>query len=108
MYLLAACLMTVAIETAFFALLGYRDRVFLLLCICVNGATNLSLNLLLLLADCLGLTLRWLVYLLEAVVVAAEFLVYGAVRGKSWNLFLLTLAANALSYGVGLLLFGHV
>lgn len=108
MYLFVPCLLTVGIETAFFFLLGYRDRLFVTVCVCANAVTNLSLNLLLLGFARLGLELHWLVYGLEALAVAVEFWIYSALRGRSWKLFGLVLAANALSYGAGLLIFGHV
>lgn len=104
-----ACALTVVIETVFFAVVGYREGRFLLLCVCVNVATNLTLNLLVwLLFFCTSVNLTVVVYPLEAAVVAVEFWIYGAYCGRSWKLFWLTLAANALSYGAGLLLFGHV
>ena len=40
--------------------------------------------------------------------VAAEYSVYALACGRSRRLFLLTLAANVLSYSLGLLIFGHV
>ena len=52
--------------------------------------------------------LHWLVYPLECAVVAAEYAVYAYACGRSKKLFLLTLAANVLSYCLGLALFGHV
>ena len=104
----AACALTILIETAFLTAVGYRERGFVLLCVCANAATNLSLNLLVWLLFYLGVNLTVVVYPLEAAVVAVEFLIYGAYLGFSRKLFLLTLCANALSYGAGLLLFGHV
>ena len=92
-----ACLLTVALETAFFAAVGCRRADFLLLCATVNAVTNLTLNLL------LG---RWgftpaLVLALELGVLAAEYAAYALALGRSKKLFLLTLAANVLSYTVG-------
>jgi hypothetical protein len=102
-----ACGLTVLTETVFLWLCGYRDRLSVLLAICVNAATNLSLNLglaaLRRLADP-----AVLIYALEAAVVAAEYGVYALAFGPSRRLFGLTLAANALSYGLGVLIFGHV
>ena len=108
MTLFVACLLTVAIETLFFAIIGYRDRVFLLLCVLANVATNLSLNLILQLLYTFGLRLSFVVYPLELLAVAAEYMIFAAIRGRSPRLLLFTFAANALSYGIGLLLFGHV
>lgn len=110
MNLFAACALTVAVETLFFVLLHWRDRDFLFLCVCANAATNLALNLLLMLLARLGLRemLPWLIYPLELLVVAAEYAVYTVVRGRGVKLFALVFAANAISYCIGLLLFGHV
>ena len=105
MSIFLACVLTIVLETAFFLLLRYRSKPFLTLCVCANAATNLSLNLLLYLAAVLGFYVPWMVYPLEVLVVAAEYLLYAALLGRGWKLFALTLAANLLSYGVGLLAF---
>ncbi|MEG2008382.1 MAG: hypothetical protein RR055_06110 [Oscillospiraceae bacterium] len=107
MNLYIACILTVFLETAFLALCGLRNRAFLAVCVCANTATNLSLNLLLgAMAGTVNIT--YFVYLSEAAVIAAEYIVYALVEGRSKRLFLLTLAANALSYGAGLIIYGHV
>ena len=62
-----ASLLTVLIEGAFFAILGYRDRVSITVIVCANVVTNLLLNLLLWLAFPCGAG-AW-IYLMEAVVV---------------------------------------
>jgi len=97
-----ACLLTVVIETAFFAAVGYRDRYALTVIVCANVVTNLLLNLFLWLVG--GAVGAW-IYLLEALVVAAEYAVYAVAFRPGWKLFLLTLAANCISYGLGLLIF---
>ena len=96
-----ACALTVLIETPFLALFGYRRREELAVIVCANVVTNLLLNLALMLLP----LPRWSVDPLEAAVVAAEYAVYALAFGRSRRLFLLTLAANCLSYGIGLLLF---
>lgn len=98
-----ACLLTVLIEGAFYALLGYRDRFSLTVIVCANVITNLLLNLLILLV-CSGQPGAW-IYPMEAAVVAAEYAVYAVAFGRSRKLVLLTLAANCLSYGIGIALF---
>lgn len=103
-----ACLLTVIVETAFFLLIGYRSKSFVIICVCVNAATNLSLNLIIWFLYGLNVNLTAAVYPLEAIVVAVEYLIYSALEGFSGKLFLLTLSANLLSYCAGLLLFGHV
>lgn len=97
-----ACLLTVAVETAFFAVCGYRDRYALTVIVCANVVTNLLLNLFLWLVG--GTVGAW-IYLIEALVVAAEYAVYAVAFRPGWKLFLLTLTANCISYGLGLLVF---
>ncbi len=104
--LVSAALITVAVETLFFALLYRRDAAFLVLCAALNLATNLALNLALAYLPRGSLSL--LVYPLEALVVLVEYAVYAFACARSKRLFFLTLAANVLSYCLGLLIFGHV
>ena len=103
--LLLSAALTAAVETMFLAAAYRRDAAFLGLCAAVNVASNLTLNLLALLPRA---ALTWLIYPLELAVVAAEYSVYALACGRSRRLFLLTLAANVLSYSLGLLIFGHV
>ncbi len=98
-----ACLLTVLIEGGFLALLGYRDRYSLTVIVCANVITNLLLNLTIALAF-RGNPGMW-IYPMELCVVAAEYAIYSVAFGKSWKLFFLTLAANCISYGLGLLIF---
>ena len=103
--LLKACFLTMAVETALFTLFRETRRwAFLALCLAVNVATNLTLNCVLLLTGWSGLA----VYPLELVVVAVEYGAYALGTGRSQKLFVLTLAANVLSYTLGGLLFGFV
>ena len=97
-----ACLLTVVIETPFLALFGYRGKDQLTVIICANVVTNLLLNLSLVLVF---RDIGALLLLLEALVVVAEFAIYAAAFGASRRLFFLTLCANCLSYGLGLLIF---
>ena len=108
MSLLVPCVLTVLLELLFFLAKGNRDRGFLLLCVAVNVATNLSLNLLLTLLSQENLRLSLLVYPLEVAVVAAEFFLLSAYEKGGVRLLALVFLANALSYTVGLFLFGHV
>ena len=103
MTLLLACALTIAFETLFFLLIGWRDRLFLLLCVSANALTNLCLNLLIALLARFGFWQGWLALPLELLVVAAEYAIYLIVRKRGWKLLLLVLAANALSYSIGLL-----
>ena len=103
MLYLTACGLTAAIETGFFLLLGWRDRDRIAAVVCANVVTNLLLNL------CLNL---WVprnalsVALGELLVVAFEYAVYARLCGRSGRLALLTLLANALSFGAGVLIYG--
>ena len=94
--------LTLAVELAFLACTRYRrEPFFVSLCLLVNFATNVTINMLVLFQG-----RSWgFVLVLEALAVLAEYAVYSAAWGKSLRLFLYTLAANALSFGLGLLLF---
>ena len=98
-----ACLLTVLLEGALFAVFGYRDRFSLTVVVCANVITNLTLNIAILLAFG-GDAGAW-IWCMEAAVVAAEYAVYARAFGPGGKLFLLTLAANCLSYCAGLLIF---
>ena len=100
--LLLACLLTVLVETALFALFGYRSRDDLTIVACANVLTNLTLNLLL--AFVLPYDAHFWVLPLEIAVVLAEFLIYAKAFGPSKKLFVLTLAANVLSFALGVML----
>lgn len=103
---LAAAIITLGVETLLLGLFYRRDALFLGLCAVLNFATNMALNFALWL---IPTTARlWAVYPLEFAVVAVEYAVYAYACGRSKKLFLLTLAANALSYCLGLVIFGHV
>ncbi len=101
MRIFLACALTVLIETPFLALFGYRKRDEVIIVVCANVVTNLLLNLLLWRVPSLY---GPAVYALEALVVAVEYGVYRLAFGPRRGLFWLTLAANALSYGLGLLI----
>lgn len=106
MSLIYACALTVLTETAFFLLLGYRRPMFAALCVFVNIATNLALNLT---AAAISphAFMPAAIYALEGAAVAAEYGAYAMALGGSLRLLALTFAANALSYGIGALVFGH-
>ena len=102
MILFWACFLTVLIETPFLALFGWRSREELTIIICANVVTNLLLNLSL--AFFLPITVPVIAFL-ESAAVLAEYAVYALAFGRSGRLFLLTLLANGLSFGLGLLIF---
>ncbi len=98
----AVCLITVAIEVPFLALFGYRSRDDLKITVCANVITNLLLNLIIQLVFH-GAPGGWILPM-ELAVIVAEFLVYSAAFGASLKLWALTMTANMISYGVGLLI----
>ena len=101
-FLAAPCLLTVVIETVLFVLNGYRGKDALIVVICTNILTNVALNL-------TAAITGWrppAAYFAEFAVVAVEYAIYARAFGQSKKLFWLTLAANALSFGVGLLIYG--
>ncbi len=100
--MIRALLLTVLIEAAFFMILGRRDRYSLTVIVCANVITNLSLNLFL---SMNGITDHRIWLLLECLVVLAEYGVYALAFGRSGKLFGMTLAANCLSFGAGLVMF---
>ncbi len=102
MIFLLACVLTVFLECAFFFLSGYRKGWDLGVIACANEITNLVLNLVMSVA---ALPREPLIYALEAVAVITEYLIYRKAFGPSRRLFALTLAANIISYGIGLILF---
>ena len=101
----ALCL-TAALETAFFACTRYRSALFLTLAAAVNAFTNLAANAFVryVLSSLPHTAYLGAIALIEAAVVIAEYAVYAAARGRSRRLLLMSLGANALSYGAGQLL----
>ena len=102
MMIFIACLLTVLIETPFMALFGYHKKDDIVVIVCTNIITNLLLNLSLAL---LFTEIGTGIFLLEALVVLAEFAIYSLAFRPSAALFFLTAAANILSYGLGTFIF---
>jgi len=97
MSLYLACGLTMAIETAYFWLAGFRKREFLIVCLAINAATNLTMNLIL---KDTGVQV-WIVILSEIIVVTVEYAVYCFVAKPTKELLLHTMIANVLSFSVG-------
>lgn len=97
MSLYLACGLTMAIETAYFFLIGYRGRSFLTACLAMNAATNLTMNLIL---QKTGIQIG-VVILAEIMVIAAEYAVYCFVLKPSKTLLIHTTVANVLSFSIG-------
>jgi len=108
--LIGAAGLTVLIETPILAIAGYRDRLFLTVCVLINLATNLTLNL--------GLSFsgRWYWYVLypaECAVVVVEWAVLALVADKGaavrWRsrsgvrLLFFVFLANLISLLLGLI-----
>ena len=97
MSLYLACGLTMAIETVYFWLAGFRKREFLTVCLAINVATNLTMNLIL---RATGVQV-WIVILSEIIVVTAEYTVYCFVAKATKKLLLHTVIANVLSFLAG-------
>ena len=82
-------------------LAGFRDRYFLIVCLAVNAATNLTMNLVL---GYTGISL-WSVLIAEILVTFTEFAVYSLVTKTSGRKLLFhTVMANVLSFSAGIIL----
>jgi len=97
MSLYLACGLTMAIETVYFFLIGYREQSFLIVCLAVNAATNLSMNLIL---KQTGVQIGTVI-IAEVIVVAIEYAVYCLVLKPSKALLIHTAIANVLSFSIG-------
>jgi hypothetical protein len=97
---------TVVLEVGLFAAAGFRGRAFLGVCALVNVLTNLSLHLVLALAR----PAPWwaVVAALELVVIVVEWACLRPVAPPDRRSLLpwLVMAANALSFGAGLIING--
>ena len=122
--MIRAAVLTVLIETLLFVLYGYRQKMFLLVVALANLLTNITLNLSSLLTALLCRQLGWpsaAVYIViiigEAAAVAVEYKIYEIYLSKSESgdsqkksplnrrrLFFQTLAANAVTVTIGLLI----
>ena len=97
MSLYLACGLTMAIETAYFFLIGYREQSFLTVCLAMNAATNLIMNLIL---QKTGVQIG-IVILAELLVIVAEYAVYCFLLKPSKTLLIHTTVANVLSFSIG-------
>ncbi len=96
-----ACLLTILIEAPFLMLFGYWTRYAVTVIVCANIISNLVMNLALSSWHCLYAPTD--LALPEITAAAFESAVYSVAFGFSPRLLLLTIAANALSFGIGVL-----
>ena len=101
---LKACIITVVIETAFFAVLAYRKRDDLLIVVLANVITNPSLNVIFGLCWLYAPEYAWIALAaLEILAVLIEWLIYRALTDAK-RPFITSLAANAVSFGIGVII----
>jgi hypothetical protein len=116
-----AAVLTILMELPIFILFGYRKKVFFQLFVCVNVATNVSINLInYLFLYFLGSDFQieigslilhdydFLMFFLELVVIAVEYGAFKALLGPSKKLFWGVVLANAFSGIVGSLLLSWI
>ena len=106
-----AAALTILIETPILVVAGYRTRIFIAVCVLINLASNLTLNM------GLSLTRSWYWYALypsEVAVVIVEWAVLRlvadkgnsvpALSGASAKLLFFVFLANLTSFGLGMLM----
>lgn len=103
LFFLGPALLTAAVEMLFFSAMGYHSRDAIMVIICTNILTNVVLNAA---VNLIG----WeppAAYLAEILVVAVEYAIFACAFGRSKKLFWYTLAANTLTFGLGLIIYHH-
>lgn len=100
---LGPALLTAAVEMLFFSALGYHSRDAIIVIICTNILANVTVNAA---VSLIGWKLPE-AYLAELLVAATEYVIFACAFGRSKKLFWLTLTANALTFGLGLIIFQH-
>ena len=100
-FLLLFCLIAVIFETALFWMFGYDSRDERTVVACTNVLTTLGMNLLMIPNGYRSIPT---VVAAELVLIAVEFSVYSIAFGRSGKLLLLTIAANAISFGITLII----
>lgn len=104
-------LMTIIIECGTAFLLGYRDKFVLISIILINVITNPAINVIVMLMVYLqiGSIISFIVYPLEVIVVLVEWqLLKYATHNTIKNPLRLAIIMNAVSYAVGVFVFGHI
>ena len=95
------CLIAVIVETGFFWMCGYDSREKMTVVACTNVLTTLGMNHLMIPNGYRSIPT---IVIAEVILIAVEFGIYSIAFGRGWKLLLLTIAANALSFGFGLLI----
>jgi len=104
-YVFIPLALTLIIEPLFFLAIGYRGKRFFIICLLINFITNASLTLLNGLSYLTVLEYHWeSTLILEIVIIAIEGLVY-YLNDRKLIGFVWSLAANALSFSIGLLIY---
>ena len=89
------------LETTFFWMFGYDSRDEKTVVACTNVLTTAAMYLLFFPNGYRSIPT---IVIAEIILIAVEFGIYSAAFGRSWKLLLLTIAANALSFGFELLI----
>jgi hypothetical protein len=104
-YIFIPLALTLVIEPLFFLAIGYRGKRFFILCFLINFITNASMSLWMGLSYLTVLEYHWeSTLILEIVIVIVEGVVYYLNDRKVIG-FVWSLAANALSFFIGLLIY---
>ncbi len=101
MFLMLFCLIAVILETAFFWMFGYDSRDEKTVVACTNVLTTLAMNLVMIPNGYRSIPT---IVMAEVILIAVEFGIYAIAFGRSRKLLLLTIAANAISFGFELLI----
>ena len=100
-FLLLFCMIAVIFETAFFWMFGYDSRDERMVVACTNVLTTLAMNLMMIPNGYQSIPF---VVAAELILIAVEFGIYSIAFGRSGKLLLLTIAANAISFGIMLII----
>lgn len=104
-YILIPLALTLVIEPLFFFAIGYRGKRFFIICLLINFITNASMSLWMGLSYSTVLEYHWeSTLILEIIAVVVEGVVYYLNDHKIIG-FIWSLAANVLSFSIGLLVY---
>jgi len=106
LYIFIGLILTIVVETSLFVIFGFKDKKFILICVILNIITNLLINFIL---YCIikidsSAFIVWEI-ILEIVVALVEVVTYQIIYRKQYVLIPLSIAANALSFFLGIILY---